>query len=96
MKDYEMFTPAGNRACDTLVSSIQKRILSSTRVTAAEVAEAIEQGQKRIQAKHPEVHDTEPRGHICHAVSRTLKDAGYGFFIDSYVNPCEGVYPYYK
>ena len=96
MPSYEMFTAAGDKACHALVQKLQKRIQSSIRVTAPEIAQAIEEGQVKIEAKHPEVYDTEPRGHICHAVSKTLKDAGYGFFIDSYVNPCDGVYPYYS
>lgn len=91
-----MYTPAGDRACGALVKSIQKTIYSNVRVTPAGIVKAIEEGQVKIESKHPEVYDTEPRGHICHEVSKALKDAGYGFFIDSYVNPCEGVYPYYK
>lgn len=94
MPDYEMFTPAGNKACHALVQKIVQRIQSNTRVTAHEIAQAIEEEQVKIETKHPEIYDTEPRGHICHVVSKTLKDAGYGFFIDSYVNPCDGVYPY--
>ena len=96
MKSYEMYTPAGDRACGSLVKSIQKMILSNVRVTPPQIAQAIEDGQVKIETKHPEVYDTEPRSNICHEVSKTLKDAGYGFFIDSYVNPCDGVYPYYN
>jgi hypothetical protein len=96
MKSYEMYTPAGDRACGALVKSIQTKILSKERVTPTQIAQAIEDGQVKIEAKHPEVYDTEPRSNICHEISKTLKDAGYGFFIDSYVNPCDGVYPYYN
>jgi hypothetical protein len=96
MKSYEMYTPAGDRACGNLVKTIQKKIYSKERVTPDQIAKAIEEGQVKIESKHPEVYDTEPRGHICHEVSKALKDAGYGFFIDSYVNPCDGVYPYYN
>ncbi len=96
MKCYEMFSKAGDKACDTLVNNLQKRILSSERVTADGIARAINEGMMQIRSKHPEVDDTEPRGHICHETSKALKDAGYGFFIDSYINPCEGVYPYYN
>jgi len=96
MKCYEMFSKAGDKACDTLVNNLQKRILSSARVSADEIARAINEGMMQIRSKHPEVDDTEPRGHICHETSKTLKDAGYGFFIDSYINPCEGIYPYYS
>jgi hypothetical protein len=96
MKCYEMFSKAGDKACDTLVNNLQKRILSSARVSADEIARAINEGMMQIRSKHPEVDDTEPRGHICHETSKALKDAGYGFFIDSYVNPCEGIYPYYR
>ena len=96
MKSYEMYTPAGDRACAALVKSIQKMIYSNLRVTPDVIAKAIEHGQGQIEVKHPEVYDTEPRGHICHEVSKALKEAGYGFFIDSYVNPCDGVYPYYN
>ena len=96
MKSYEMFSAAGDKACETLVNRICKKIHSHIRVTKEEIVGEIEEGQMLIALIYPEAHDTEPRGHICHEVSKALKDAGYGFFIDSYVNTCEGVYPYYS
>jgi hypothetical protein len=31
----------------------------------------------KVEAKYPEVFDTEPRGHIAHQLSKALKEAGY-------------------
>jgi predicted nucleic acid-binding Zn ribbon protein len=96
MKSYEMYSAAGDKACETLVNQICKKIRSNVRVTREEIVREIEKGQMLIGLIYPEVHDTEPRGHICHEVSKALKDSDYSFFIDSYINLCEGVYPYYS
>ena len=79
---YEMFSTAGERACQSLVNKITKKIMSPRRVTPLEVLDLIEAGMKKIAVKHGEVYDTEPRAHIAHQVRRALRDAGYGFYSD--------------
>ena len=79
---YEMFSTAGERACQSLVNKITKKIMSPRRVTAAEVLDLIEAGMKKIAVKHGEVYDTEPRAQIALQVRRALRDADYGFYFD--------------
>ena len=90
---FEMFSPAGERACQTLVEKINKKIMSQRRVTSAEVLELVQVGMRKIAVKHDEVHDTEPRAHIAHHVSKALREAGYGFYLNYYMDAIDGVYP---
>lgn len=57
---YEMYTPAGERACDSLVKRVTKKIQGTKRVTAKEIEDMVEKGMEKIAVKHPEVFDTEP------------------------------------
>jgi hypothetical protein len=88
---YEMFSPAGERACQALVDKITKKILSPRRVTAADVLDLIEQGMKKISVQHGEVFDTEPRVQIAHQISKALRAAGYGFYFNYFMTPTEGL-----
>lgn len=81
---YEMFTNSGNRACQTMVNRINKIIHGNKRLTKEKILELYDKGMEKIAIKHPEVHDTEPRGHIAYQISKTLKEVGYRFFIDSW------------
>ena len=78
VNDFEMFTSAGNRACQRLVNNITKKIHSKRRYTA----QILEEGQAAISKTYGEIYDTEPRVHIAHLVSVELKKAGYGFYFD--------------
>lgn len=78
---FEMYTPAGDKACDKMVKSIEKKILGSKRLTKEEVLEIIKTKMKKVNTKHPEIHDTEPEYHITNYVNKALTEAGYGFEI---------------
>jgi len=93
-ENYDMFSAAGNRACAALVNRISKKIKSRTRLTASQVSELVEKGMDKISEKHDEVGDTEPRGMIWSRVSRALREAGYGFYFDSFGSEYSGIYPY--
>lgn len=82
VNDFEMFTPAGNRACQRLVNNISKKIHSKRRYTAEEFSQMLEEGQAAISKTYGEIYDTEPRVHIAHLISVELKKAGYGFYFD--------------
>lgn len=81
---YEMFTPAGDRACESMVKSIKKKILGKTRLTKEDIEKIYNEGLDKVEAKHPEVHDTEPRWHIAKEISKALEEAGYRFYINSW------------
>jgi late competence protein required for DNA uptake (superfamily II DNA/RNA helicase) len=89
---YEMFSTAGEKACQKLVNDISGKILGDKRVTGAKVGEMLEEGVAEIAKTHREVYDTEPRGEIAHQISKALKQAGYGFHFNSYQHLCEGIY----
>lgn len=89
---YEMFSDAGERACQSLVDKITKKIMSPRRVTGVEVQDLIKQGMKKISVKHGEIFDTEPRGHIAHQISKALRAAGYGFYFDYFMQLTEGLF----
>lgn len=74
---YEMFTLAGDRACDNLVKRVIKKIQGVKRVTREEIRDMVEKGMDKIAVKHPEVDDTEPRGHIKNFVDKAMVDNGY-------------------
>lgn len=79
IKDYEMFSAAGNQACQSVVNSITKKILGSKRVTEDDVLDLFNKGRIKIAEKHGEVYDTEPRYHIKQSINAALKQAGYSF-----------------
>jgi hypothetical protein len=74
---YEMYTPAGERACDALVKRVTKKIQGTKRVTAQEIEAMVEKGMEKIAVKHPEVDDTEPRWHIRDYVDKAMVDNFY-------------------
>ena len=74
---YEMYTPAGNRACESMVKSARKKILGKTRLTVEAIQKIYDDGLEKVNNKHSEVYDTEPRWHIARKLSEALKEAGY-------------------
>lgn len=91
---YEMFSTAGEKACQSLVDTISGKIHGKERMTKERIQELYDAGREKIAKKHGEVYDTEPRGHIAHQISKSLKQAGYGFYLDSWGSIEDGVYPY--
>ena len=82
--NYEMYSPAGNRACQAAVDSATKKILGKTRISSKDLEDLFEGICKRVSQKHSEVYDTEPRWHISNRLNKALKEAGYSFRVDSY------------
>jgi hypothetical protein len=76
---YDMFTKAGNNACQALVNRIAKKIRGKVRLTPAGLQELYDKGREKIAERHEEVYDTEPRVMIAAAVNRVLSEVGYGF-----------------
>lgn len=74
---YEMFTPAGERACQSLVNKITKKIQGTRHVTLSEIELMVHEGMKKIAVKHGEVYDTEPSYHIQVRVNLAMKEQGY-------------------
>jgi hypothetical protein len=82
--EFEMFTAKGDKACQSLVEKMTKKIHSKRRYTAEEMSVMLKEGVAKIEAKHGEVTDTEPRWHIAKRVSKELKSAGYSFYFNGY------------
>jgi hypothetical protein len=70
---FEMFSPEGDAAVGELIAALTELAQSASPKL---VIEAAKEGMGRIQAKHPEVHDTEPRGHIADAISAAFAEQG--------------------
>jgi len=87
---YEMFSKAGDRACQSMVNSATKKILGKTRLTKSDIEKLYTEGINKVEAKYPEVWDTEPRGHIAHQLSNALKSAGYAYRINCWGDVVEG------
>lgn len=78
---FEMFSPAGERACNSLLQRVFKRIEGPKRVMKEEIEQMLSTGLKLIEQKHPEVYDTEPHSHFAEFTSKKLEELGYGFEI---------------
>lgn len=73
--NYEMFSQQGNRKCFTLVKNISKKIRTSKKLLTNEQIELwIREGMNKIQTKHPEVWDTEPRYHIVSQINKVVQE----------------------
>jgi hypothetical protein len=81
---FDMYTPAGDKACQKLVDGIVAKINGDKKMTGEEVEKLLKDGVAKVAKTHREVHDTEPRGEIAHQISKALKAAGYAFYFDSY------------
>lgn len=79
---YEMYTEKGNKACESMVKKVTKKIHGKMRISKEEVLAMLKDGMEEVQKKHPEVTDTEPEWHIATNVSIELEKAGYGFKVE--------------
>jgi len=82
--NFEMFSNAGNKACESIVSSVTKKILGAKRITETEIIQLVKSKMKKISEKHSEIYDTEPPTHIAEELNCALKKAGYGFELNGY------------
>jgi len=84
VRGFEMFSKAGNSACNSLVESVIKKISGTKRVTEEELNVLLRKRIAKIAEKHSEVYDTEPPEHIVYYINQHLKSVGYGFELDKY------------
>jgi hypothetical protein len=82
MKTFEMYTTAGDRACQRLVDALLKRINGDKFITEQELDTKLMSLLDAVKERHGEVTDTEPRYHIRKAVNAALKARGYAYEID--------------
>jgi hypothetical protein len=81
IKSYEMFTKAGDKACQSLVNKMEKKIKGAKRITEDEINQLLEEGVKKIRAKHREVTDSEPTYHIRKQVEKFCEEVNYDYEI---------------
>jgi hypothetical protein len=82
--NFEMFSPDGNKACQSLVKKLFKKIEGKTRLTEEDVYKHIRDGIEEVAEKHEEVYDTEPGWHIQELVNKKLAEVGYGYTVSRY------------
>lgn len=82
--DYQMFSKAGNKACESLVKKVIRKIKSQQKMTYELILEMCKTGCIKIAEKYPEVYDSEPVYHISVCVNKALMLEGYNFKVDSY------------
>lgn len=85
VKDYEMFTNAGNRLIHNRVETVRKNVIKASAmkgdsyIVEAKIKQAIAKGIKgyaqMTSEKHCECHDSEPRNHFLHAMEDIYMDA---------------------
>lgn len=83
-REFEMFSKAGNTACRSGVKKIYNKINGSKRITLDDILNTCRDVMKKIEAKHPEVHDTEPGWHIQELTNKMLQEVGYCFEVSRY------------
>lgn len=78
---FEMFSPAGEKACNSLLAKVFRKLEGSQRVFKEDIELMLTEGMKKISDKHPEVYDTEPQANFAELVSKKAKEMGYGWEI---------------
>lgn len=73
--DFEMFSPAGNYACRRLASSIVRNAHKLD--TPEKLDKFFQEGIDKIEKKHGEVWDTEPRNHLLRYCDKVAELHGY-------------------
>jgi hypothetical protein len=69
---FEMYTPAGDKACQTQLNKIVKFIEGGKSITPEAINTMYENAIEKIKVKHPEVCDTEPEWHLKDRVKKAL------------------------
>jgi hypothetical protein len=82
MKNFEMYTPKGDKACEKALNKILTAIKGPKFLEEGKLTKLVETELDKVAKKHPEVHDTEPRWHIYSAVTKALQERGYGYDFD--------------
>jgi hypothetical protein len=76
-QDYEMFSKAGNTAITTQLKKIISFIEKGKGITPDSIDDKYEEMCKKVEVKHREVYDTEPRYHIRFLIKKCLEENFY-------------------
>jgi hypothetical protein len=71
---FEMYTKAGDSACQTQLNKIVKFIKTGKGVTPEVIQTMYEDAMKKIAVKHREVNDTEPEWHLKDRIRKALQE----------------------
>jgi hypothetical protein len=69
---FEMYTAAGNKACQTQLNKVVKFIEKGKGVTPEAINTMYEKAMEKIALKHLEVYDTEPEWHLKDRIKKAL------------------------
>jgi hypothetical protein len=74
---FEMYTKAGDSACQTQLNKIVKFIEKGKNITPDVIKDMYYDAMKNVSAKHPEVCDTEPEWHLRDRIKKALEKNFY-------------------
>ncbi len=74
---FEMYTKAGDSACQTQLNKIVKFIEKGKDVTPEVINTMFNDALNKIALKHREVHDTEPEWHLKDRIKKALQKNFY-------------------
>lgn len=71
---FEMYTKAGDSACQTQLNKIVKFIEKGKGITPEVINSMYNNAMKKISIKHGEVYDTEPAWHLRDRIRKALEN----------------------
>jgi hypothetical protein len=74
---FEMYTKAGNTACQAQLNKIVKFIKTGKGITPEVINTMYVEAMKKIAVKHREVYDTEPEWHLKDRIKKALQENYY-------------------
>ena len=74
---FEMYTKAGDSACQTQLNKIVKFIEKGKGITPEVINSMYDNAMKNISVKHREVYDTEPEWHLKDRIKKALENNFY-------------------
>jgi hypothetical protein len=74
---FEMYSKAGDTACQTQLNKIVKFIQTGKGVSPDVIETMYDDAMKKISVKHREVYDTEPEWHLKDRIRKALQDNFY-------------------
>lgn len=85
-RNFEMFTNAGNRKCQSITNRLIKKVFGKRRTSKEDIQDLAGKliAKAYLNEKTSEIMDSEPPYHIKQYVNKALSIAGYGFEFDRY------------
>lgn len=93
MKTYEMFGPAGDKACQRMVDIITEKIASTEEMKANDLLELVIKELDYIALYKSEVLDEAPKRIMSVEINRALLQSGASFRIKSSLREIEMLMP---